>query len=160
MLELVSLRWAWTLAMLVADLSDPAWMAARMLASDGSAGDSAAVAPEGSCRVGAGWRRGLVERRSVGEDAPSRSGIAKRRGVEVPPGCESRKASQKQGAAISSLGRKSQDLSQNGLSQNGLSQNGYGGFLPILDNCLMMLKGLGRFRIILDTFGLDSCINF
>ena len=63
-------------AMLAADLSDPAWMAARMLASDESAGDSAAVAPDGSCLVGAGWRRGLVNRRSVGDVAPSRSGIS------------------------------------------------------------------------------------
>ena len=60
--------------MLVADLSDPAWMAARMLASDGSAGGSAAAAPDRSCLVGAGWRRGLVERLSVGDVAPSRSG--------------------------------------------------------------------------------------
>ena len=69
MLELVS-------AMLAADLSDPAWMAARMLASEGSAGGSAAAAPGRSCLVGADWRRGLVDRLSVGDVAPSRSGIS------------------------------------------------------------------------------------
>ena len=61
MLALVSVRWAWTLAMLAADLSDPAWTAARMLASEGSEGGSAAAAPGMSCLVGAGWRRGLVD---------------------------------------------------------------------------------------------------
>ena len=53
MLALVSVRWDWTLAMLAADLSDPALTAARMTASVGSEGGSAAAATGMSCLVGA-----------------------------------------------------------------------------------------------------------
>ena len=76
MLALVSVRWVWTLAMLAADLSDPAWMAARMLASEGSVGGSAAAATGRSSLVGGSCRRGLVERRGLVALAPSRSGIS------------------------------------------------------------------------------------
>ena len=82
MLALVSVRWVWTLAMLAADLSDPAWMAARMLASEGSVGGSAAAATGMSCLVGGSWRRGLVERRGL-VVAPSRNGISLRDDAEV-----------------------------------------------------------------------------
>ena len=76
MLALVSVRWAWTLAILAADLSDPALMAARMLAREGSEGGSAAAAAAGmSCLVVGGCRRGLVERRGL-VAAPSRKGIS------------------------------------------------------------------------------------
>ena len=66
--------------MLSVALADPAWTAARMAASVGSEGTSAAAAGAGAaceCLASVGaWRRGLVERRSVGDDAPSRCGIA------------------------------------------------------------------------------------
>ena len=76
MLALVSVRWDWTLAILAADLSDPALTAARMLASVGSEGGSEAAVTGMSCLVGGGWRRGLVERRGLCwlVEAPSRSG--------------------------------------------------------------------------------------
>ena len=63
--------------MLSVALAVPAWTAARMAASVGSGVGSAAAAGAAgrSCLVGA-CRRGLVERRSVGDVAPSRCGIA------------------------------------------------------------------------------------
>ena len=63
--------------MLSVALAVPAWTAARMAASVGSGvGYAAAAGAAGrSCLVGA-CRRGLVERLSVGDVAPSRKGIS------------------------------------------------------------------------------------